>query len=183
MIILADYKANYNSLNNLIRNPKPFFILCLFRLSSYFASKERNIVIRIIGIPVRILYRLLIEWIMGIEIPDTTTIGPGLRLHHCVGTVINPSTKIGKNLTIKNGTTIGAKVTLDDKFIAAPIIGDNVIIHSNSVIFGAIEIGDNAIIGAGSVVNKSVPSNSIVAGNPAKIIRNRNSNTDSIIEH
>ena len=76
-------------------------------------------------------------------------------------------------MTIKNGTTIGAKVTIDDKFIAAPVIGNNVIIHSNSTIFGDIEIGDNAIIGAGSVVNKSIPDGAIVAGNPAQILRTR----------
>ncbi len=44
-------------------------------------------------------------------------------------------------------------------------------IGSNSCIIGHVTIGDNVIIGAGSIVVKDVPSNVVVAGNPAKIIR------------
>ena len=43
-------------------------------------------------------------------------------------------------------------------------------IGSNSCIIGHVTIGDNVIIGAGSIVVKDVPSNVVVAGNPAKII-------------
>ena len=50
-------------------------------------------------------------------------------------------------------------------------IGKNVWIGSDSTILPGVEIGDGAIVGAGSVVTKSVPKNTIVAGNPAKIIR------------
>lgn len=42
---------------------------------------------------------------------------------------------------------------------------------ANVVIIGNVSIGDNVIIGAGSVVVKDIPSNSIVAGNPAKVLR------------
>ena len=52
-----------------------------------------------------------------------------------------------------------------------PIIGDNVIIFANAVIIGKITIGDNAIIGAGSVVLNNVEANTVVAGNPAKLIK------------
>ena len=44
-------------------------------------------------------------------------------------------------------------------------------IGSNTCIIGEVTIGDNVIIGAGSVVVKDVPSNVVVAGNPARIIR------------
>ena len=54
---------------------------------------------------------------------------------------------------------------------AAPTIGNNVNIGSNTCIIGGISIGDNVIIGAGSVVVKDVPSNVVIAGNPARIIR------------
>lgn len=49
-------------------------------------------------------------------------------------------------------------------------IGNNVFIGMNSVVLLGVEIGDNVVVGAGSVLTKSVPSNSVVAGNPAKII-------------
>ena len=50
-------------------------------------------------------------------------------------------------------------------------IGENCFIGGCSLILPGVEIGDNCVIGAGSVVTKSVPSRSIVAGNPARIIQ------------
>lgn len=50
------------------------------------------------------------------------------------------------------------------------IIGNNVFIGSRTILMPGIEIGRNCVIAAGSVVTKSVPSNSVVGGNPAKFI-------------
>lgn len=58
-----------------------------------------------------------------------------------------------------------------DLDLAAPIIvRDNVFIGMRAIILKGVEIGENSIVGAGAVVTKSVPPNSIVGGNPAKII-------------
>lgn len=54
-----------------------------------------------------------------------------------------------------------------------PIIGNDVWIGHGATILNGIRIGDGAIVGAGSVVTKDVPAYSIVAGNPAKVIRYR----------
>lgn len=51
------------------------------------------------------------------------------------------------------------------------VIGDNVFIGMNSIVLMGAKIGDNVIIGAGSVVSGTIPSNCVVAGNPAKVIR------------
>lgn len=51
-------------------------------------------------------------------------------------------------------------------------VGDNVFIGADSTILYDVEIGDNVIIGAGSLVNKDIPSGSIAAGVPCKIIGN-----------
>lgn len=52
-----------------------------------------------------------------------------------------------------------------------PTIGNNVFVGANVVIIGNITIGDNVIIGAGAVVTKNVPSNCIVVGNPARVLK------------
>lgn len=59
---------------------------------------------------------------------------------------------------------------LIDKY-ALTVIGDNVFIGVNSVILPGAHIGNNVIIGAGSVVSGDIPDNVVVAGNPAKVIR------------
>lgn len=59
---------------------------------------------------------------------------------------------------------------------SAPIIiEDNVLIGTNSIILKGVTIGSKAIIGAGSVVTlKQIPAGAVVAGNPAKIVRQQN---------
>jgi len=59
----------------------------------------------------------------------------------------------------------------DNKYLVK--IGDDVWIGCYVVIMHGVEIGNGAIIGAGSIITKSVPAYSMVAGNPAKIIRYR----------
>lgn len=49
-------------------------------------------------------------------------------------------------------------------------IGDNVFIGINSIILKGVTVGDNVIIAAGSIVTRDVPSDSVIAGNPAKLI-------------
>ena len=164
-ILKIDFKSNFT-----YRNPKPFLIVFFYRVTSFFAQNKIK-VIKILGYPVRIIYRLLIEWILGVEIPDTTLIGSGLVIHHGVGLVINPRTVIGKNVTLRHNTTIGHKEDLFGNSLGAPNIGDNVNIGANVVLIGNIEIGNNVIIGAGSVVVKDIPINSVVVGNPAMVIK------------
>ncbi len=59
-----------------------------------------------------------------------------------------------------------------DKEYGKPItIGNDCWIASNVVICGGVTIGDNCVIGAGSVVTRDIPSNSLAAGNPCRVIR------------
>jgi acetyltransferase-like isoleucine patch superfamily enzyme len=50
------------------------------------------------------------------------------------------------------------------------VIGNNVFLGANAIILPGVKIGDGVIIGAGSVVTKNIESNTVVAGNPAKVI-------------
>lgn len=142
------------------------FIL-IFRLANYCT---KNRILNILGIPVRVLFKLM-NIMLTIDISEKTVIGKNFHIDHGQGLVINYKTIIGNNVTVRQSTTIGNKGMGDDD---CPIIEDNVNIGSNVVIIGRITIGENSVIGAGSVVTKSIPPNSVVVGNPAKIIKKVN---------
>lgn len=143
-----------------------FGILFWFRISRYLFLK-RNIVAKILFIPTLVFYRILQHY-TGVQIPVRVNIMGGVKISHFSDIVIVGESVIGKNLTIMQGVTIGRGFS--KKNYGCPSIGNNVIIFTGAKIFGDITIGDNVIIGANSVVSTDIPSNSVVAGNPAKII-------------
>jgi acetyltransferase-like isoleucine patch superfamily enzyme len=57
-----------------------------------------------------------------------------------------------------------------DLAVEETVIGNNVTIATGSIVLFGVKIGDNAVVSAGSVVNKDVPENAFVAGNPARDI-------------
>lgn len=104
----------------------------------------------------------------GIEIPWITDIGPGFYIGHFGGVVVNGRAKIGMNVNISQGATIGVHNRGDRKGV--PMIGDCVYIGPGAKIFGSVTIGKGAAIGANAVVTKDVPENGVAVGIPAKVI-------------
>lgn len=145
-------------------NTKGKIFSFFFRIANY---SSKNSFLKILFLPYRAIYTFFFDYLMGFEIPYDTQIGKGIRVFHAQGIVINSKTIIGKNVTIRHNTTIG-NAKSDG---TCPKIMDNVNIGANTVIIGDITIGEGAVIGAGSVVIRDVPPHSIVAGNPAKIIK------------
>lgn len=95
----------------------------------------------------------------GIEIELGASIAPGITFAHFQGTVISRASTIGKNLHIRQNTTIGIKNAQENNKI---IIGDNVSIGANCCIIGEdLTIGNNVTIGAMAFINQNVPDNSI----------------------
>ena len=114
------------------------------------------------------ILKQLIRFILHIEFPKLND--DKIRLPHPYNIIITEGTKIGNNITIYQNVTIGSK-QFAKNVKGAPSIGDNVIIYPNTVVLGNVHIGENSIIGAGSIVTKDVDSNTIVAGNPAKKLK------------
>jgi serine O-acetyltransferase len=116
----------------------------------------------------------------GVEVPPNVEIGHGLRvLHRGFGTVIHPTTRIGDNVTIYHGVTIGrgdAWETPARSAMTGVVIGDDVTICAGAKLIcsrGTLTVGDGAIIGANAVVTRNVPAGEIWAGVPARKIRDR----------
>lgn len=114
----------------------------------------------------------------SIQIPYTTKIGRGFRIIHFGTIVINPLTIIGDNFNISQGVLIGNS---SGKNAGTPIIGNNVCINANAIVIGGVRIGNNVLIAPGAFVNFDVPDNSIVIGNPGKIIPRSSSPTAKYI--
>ncbi len=114
----------------------------------------------------------------GVEINSVHPLGRGFSLQHAHDIVIGYGAVIKENVTLYNGVTLGAKYEInknnnnsDNKKNNYPTIHENVIIFPGAKVIGNIEIGANSIIGANSVVLDSFPENSLIAGNPAKKIK------------
>lgn len=151
------------------------FILS-YRIRCWFARHGLGILEIIMLRIEEILFHSSILRYYGVQI------GPGLYMAHPFGIVIGGAT-IGKNFTIAQNCTVGGKKPVGAYGIESPgwrskdriIIGDWVFMGAGSCVLGPVKIGDNVIIGANSVVVDDIPSNVIVAGAPAKIIKQLNS--------
>ncbi|WP_221585053.1 serine acetyltransferase [Microbacterium sp. G2-8] len=111
-------------------------------------------------------YRLVTEGFLGIELPTSTSVGPGLRLRHGIGIVVNPHTVIGSGVMLRHGVTLGNRRERDD----CPVIEADVEIGVGAVIIGAITVGRGARIGPNAVVVRDVPPGATVLSPGADIL-------------
>lgn len=129
----------------------------------------------------KILFKLILNNIrlkFGIEIYPETKIGKGCYIGHPFNITINPNSILGENINIHKGVTIGQENRGKRKGV--PVIGNKVWIGVNSTIVGNIKIGNNVLIAPNSYVNKDIPNNSIVIGNPCKIIESKDATKNYI---
>jgi len=125
------------------------------------------------GFLARIIHRVTCN-MACIDLPWHTKIEDGLLLTHGWGLVIAHGAKIGRNVTLFHGVTLGRRDRISisgERQIGNPIIEDEVWIGPNAIIVGAVTIGRGSRIAGGTYIYESVPPYSIMLGNPAKIVK------------
>lgn len=112
--------------------------------------------------------RKLLQWKNGLEIGATVVVGGGLYLGHPYGITVNGRVRMGCNVNLHKGCTIGQENRGRRKGV--PELGNCVYMGINSTIVGRVTIGDDVLIAPNTYINCDVPSHSIVIGSPCKII-------------
>ena len=108
------------------------------------------------------------RFLTGIEIHPGAQIGRRFFIDHGMGVVIGETTEIGDDVLMYKGVVLGG-VSLE-KGKRHPTIGHGVVIGSDAIVLGPIEVGDGAKIGSGSVVIKPAPAGATVVGVPGRVI-------------
>lgn len=139
-----------------------------FRILQY--CKKRNILKYTIGIWAYFRERRL-AYKYGVHVNANTEIGSGLKVVHADGIYINCKS-VGKNFTIYQNVTLGSSGSKDEIECEIPTVEDNVTIYAGAVVVGNITLHEGCIIGANSFVNNDVAPYTIVAGLPARKIKN-----------
>ncbi len=101
----------------------------------------------------------------GIEIHPGATIGKRLFIDHGMGVVIGETARVGDDVTIYQGVTLGGTSLHKDQ--RHPHVGNNVIIGSGAQVLGPIRVGDGVRIGANAVVVSDAPDGATMVGIPA----------------
>lgn len=121
----------------------------------------------------------------GAIIRDQVEIGDNAVI--MMGAVINIGAEIGEGTMIDMGAILGGRATVGknshvgagavlagviEPASADPVrIGDNVLIGANAVVIEGVQIGSGSVVAAGAIVTQNVPENVVVAGVPARIIK------------
>lgn len=157
--VLQDWEVNEG-------RPDSQLLLASFRLAQR-ARRWRGPLARLTGTA----YWLVTSFLLGLELPAETTIGPRLRLYHPHGIVLNPHCALGSDCQLRHNVTVGNRVDRAGRELGVATIGNDVDLGTGCVVIGDLHVGDHARIGALAVVTKSVPAWAVVVGNPGRVLR------------
>jgi serine acetyltransferase len=138
----------------------------------------------IIGKDVRLSGKPTIAFSRHLQSPPELIVGDGTFIAHNTVFAIAQSVRIGKNCLIAGGTTIidndghpldpgrrRRKDRLLSEEIKPVVIGDDVWLGGSAVVLKGVTIGDRAVVASRAVVTKDVPPDTVVAGNPARVVK------------
>ncbi len=169
-MLQVDIKAAYNgdpaaqSVEEVILSYPSIEAIATYRIAHLLYQKEVPVIPRILTERAHSL--------TGIDIHPGAVIGPGLFIDHGTGVVIGETSRIGKNVKIYQGVTLGALSPFDKEGKPRkgekrhPDIEDDVIIYANATILGGkTVIGKGSVIGGNTWITSSVPPGSVIFRN------------------
>jgi serine O-acetyltransferase len=129
------------------------------------------------GIPIlpHVLTRLM-QHLFAVDIDCRANLGPGIVIFHCFGLVIGGEVIIEGDCRLYQGVALGRRdshLTGSMTPDGHPHIERNVVVGTGAKVLGPVRIGTGSVIGANSVVLKDIPTGSIVAGVPGRVVRHR----------
>ena len=111
---------------------------------------------------------------MGAVINIGAVIGPGTMID--MGAILGGRATVGKNCHIGAGAVLAGVI---EPASATPVsVEDGVLVGANAVVIEGVHVGKNAVVAAGAVVIEDVPENAVVAGCPARVIKQRDAGTN-----
>lgn len=150
-----------------------FRVIATLRLCQWLASGTA--LCRLL-LPIARLMHKVSTHVACMDFPWKTHVGPGLAITHGWGLVVSPGVRIGRNVTLFHGVTLGRSDRIDssgNRVSGFPVIEDDVWIGPHAVIVGAVTVGCGSRIGANSLVYDDVDSHCLIVGNPA-VVKVRN---------
>ena len=171
--LLTDIQAGFDgdpaakSKEEIIYSYPGLFAIYVYRVAHVLYQEE-----------VPFLRRIMSEYAhgrTGIDINPGASIGEYFFIDHGTGVVIGETTKIGQNVKLYQGVTLGALSTRDGQQLAGvkrhPTIENNVTIYSNSTVLGGeTVIGENTIIGGNTFITTSIPPNTKVSAKSPELV-------------
>ncbi|MBN1919783.1 MAG: serine O-acetyltransferase [Anaerolineae bacterium] len=109
------------------------------------------------------------RWLTGVEIHPGAQLGRRVFIDHGMGVVIGETAEVGNDVLIYKGVVLGGISLARTK--RHPTICNGVVLGSNAIVLGPIEVGTGAKIGSGSVVVKPVPACATVVGVPGRVVK------------